>query len=478
MAFPVIFLLGSECYRSSAAEKLPASDLKLNVLFIALDDLRPELACYGRTFVRSPNIDRLAAEGLRFNRAYCQQAICGPSRASLMTGLRPDSTGVIHNEASFRDKNPDVVTLQQHFRMNGYQTVHVGKIFHPNMIDLEKSWSMRPAANWMRGSAPYQLAENKQWIAEKRRELEDRWGQSPGFIPGPVTEAADVPDEAYLDGRVAAEAIQLLRKLEADAGKPFFLGVGFHKPHLPWIAPKRYWDLYDPAVIPLAANPSAPVGMSAIALHDSFELRSYGRAPKTEPIGEAAARHFLHGYLACVSYADNQVGKVLDELDRLGLRDRTIVILWGDHGWHLNRSWIISHAGRTETYQLRSPVTITRIPELYRDSERAIRRRAGASLRRIGPLEAIQVAKDVPPSSLSNSRNRLRARCRSLPKASGETLVPIWMPNSRARSSIFTLGRLLRRRSTAASIPAGATAVSVSMRARIRAVIIWRLSRS
>jgi len=305
-------------------------------LFIAVDDLRPELGCYGKTIVRSPNIDRLAAQGLRFNHAYCQQAICGPSRASLMTGLRPDATGVIHNEAHFRDKNPDVITLPQHFRMQGYQTVHVGKIFHPNMVDLEKSWSMIPSGNWARGLTPYQLAENRQWIQQQRKEMEDKWGRSvQGFVAGPVSEAAAVPDEAYLDGRVAVEAIELLKKLKADAARPFFLGVGFHKPHLPFIAPQRYWDLYDPAQLPLASNPLAPVGMPAMALHDSFELRTYGRAPKTGPIDEPMARHFIHGYLACASYVDTQIGKVLDELDRLGLRDRTVVILWGDHGWHL-----------------------------------------------------------------------------------------------------------------------------------------------
>ena len=195
-AVAAVLVLASFCCRNAAAEA-PAAAAKLNVLFIAVYDLRPELGCYGKTLVKSPNIDRLAAEGLRFNRAYCQQAICGPSRASLMTGLRPDATGVIHNEANFRDKNPDVITLPQHFRMQGYQTVHVGKIFHPNMIDLEKSWSMSPRSDWAHGAVPYQLAENKQWIQQRRRELEDRWGRpAKEFIPGPVTEAADVPDEA------------------------------------------------------------------------------------------------------------------------------------------------------------------------------------------------------------------------------------------------------------------------------------------
>ena len=323
------------CCGTSSEGRAAAAE-KFNVLFIAVDDLRPELGCYGKSLVNSPNIDRLAAEGLRFHRAYCQQAICGPSRASLMTGLRPDSAGVIHNEAHFRDKNPEVVTLPQHFRAQGYQTVHVGKIFHPNMVDLEKSWSMTASANWARGSAPYQLAENKQWIAQQRKELEDKWGKPVrGFIAGPVTETADVADDAYLDGRVAAEAVELLRKLKADAGRPFFLGVGFHKPHLPFIAPKRYWDLYDPAQVQLAANPLVPRDMPAMALHDSFELRTYGGSPKSGPIDEQHARHFIHGYLACASYVDAQIGKVLAELGALGLRDRTIVILWGDHGWHL-----------------------------------------------------------------------------------------------------------------------------------------------
>ena len=333
-----------------------------NVLFIAVDDLRPELGCYGHPLAQSPNIDRLAARGVVFNRAYCQEAICSPSRASLMTGMRPDSLGVTDNVTYFRDTRPDVVTLPQHFRQHGYETVFVGKIYHGRMIDKEKSWSRNPRygrryqPRAMRG---YQLPASRAIIERNTKEMIAKYGPdivSTGLVQGPVTEGADVPDNAYQDGITADAAVLTLRELK---DKPFFFGVGFVKPHLPFIAPKKYWDLYDPAEFELAPNPFKPTGAPSIGLHASFELRTRHGVPKYGPIDDPLARHLLHAYLACVSYVDAQVGKVLDELDRLRLSDNTVIMFWGDHGWHLGEYGIW---GKATNYEIGTRVPLIVCP--------------------------------------------------------------------------------------------------------------------
>ena len=296
------------------------------------------MGCYGHELVKSPNIDKLAREGMRFNRAYCQMAICSPSRASLMTGLRPDSTGVVENVTYFRDTVPDVVTLPQHFRKHGYETVYVGKIYHGAMRDEEKSWSRKavyakPGFRWDVGG--YQLPENQALVERRQEEVKLKYGEVElgGLACGPAVESADVPDEAYQDGRSTEAAIATLRQLKG--GKPFFLGVGFHKPHLPFVAPKKYWDFYDPKEIDLADNPFVPKDVPSVGMHSSFELRVRHGVPKSGVIPDEMARNLIHGYLACVSYVDAQTGRIVAELERLGLRDNTIIILWGDHGWHL-----------------------------------------------------------------------------------------------------------------------------------------------
>ena len=311
---------------------------KPNVLFVAVDDLRPELGCYAQRLVHSPNIDGLARKGLRFNRAYCQVAICGPSRASLMTGLRPDSAAVVDNVTYFRDTVPDVITLPHHFRKHGYETLYIGKIYHAMMRDEEKSWSRKavyPKSGYPRDVGGYQLPENQALVKRLREQAKRRHGEVElgGMACGPATECADVPDDAYQDGRSTDAAIATLRQLRNK--KPFFLGVGFHKPHLPFVAPKKYWDLYDPEQIDLADNPFAPKEAPSVGMHCSFELRVRHGVPKSGPIPDKMARNLIHGYMACVSYVDAQIGRIVDELDRLGLRENTIIMLWGDHGWHL-----------------------------------------------------------------------------------------------------------------------------------------------
>lgn len=296
---------------------------KYNVLFVAVDDLRPELGCYGNTLVKSPNLDRLAKTGFVFDRAYCQQAVCSPSRTSLLTGCRPDTTKVYELVTHFRDTIPDVVTLPQLFKQHGYHTQGISKIYH-GPLDDAKSWSV-----------PHDRAQGPQYGPEGRALLKKlQAGVKGKDAPrGPAWEAPDVADNALADGAVADRAVELLGKLK---DKPFFLAVGFLKPHLPFVAPKKYWDLYKPGDFQLAKNPYAPKGSPGYALSNWGELRRYHQMPKkTEPLTAAQARSMLHGYYACVSYLDAQVGRLLDELDRLKLADNTIVILWGDHGWFL-----------------------------------------------------------------------------------------------------------------------------------------------
>jgi len=312
------------------ASPAPAAD-RPNVLFIAVDDLRPELGCYDKRHIKSPNIDRLAQSGVLFRRAYCQQAVCGASRTSLLTGMRPDSTRVWGNSVHFRNTVPNIVALPEHFKNHGYHVVGMGKIYHGSLNDPQSwsvPWQSFPGMVWLR-------PENQAQMARSRAEAEKRGlkGKALGRAArGPATEAADVADDAYPEGQVADMAIETLRKVK---NRPFFLAVGFVRPHLPFNCPKRYWDLYDHDEIRLPENDSAPEAAPPYALTTWGELRSYHGIPAQGPVSDEQARRLIHGYYACVSYTDAQVGRVVDELDRLNLRERTIIILWGDHGWKL-----------------------------------------------------------------------------------------------------------------------------------------------
>jgi len=306
---------------SSVALPAFAQSKRPNVLFIAVDDLRPELGCYGAKTILTPNIDRIAKQGMTFLRAYCQQAVCSPSRTSLLTGARPDTTKVWDLVTHFRDAMPDAVTLPQHFKDHGYFVQGIGKIFHPGYDD-PRSWS----TPWQTPNAPtYARPRSAELLDEDaRRKSKD----------GPAFESAAVADDFYKDGKVAALAVETLRSL-AQGPSPFFLAVGFAKPHLPFVAPKKYWDMYDPAEIKLAPNPYRPKGAPEYALTTSGELRNYHGQPAEGPIPDALARQLKHGYYAAASYTDAQIGKLLDELDRSGLRQNTVIVLWGDHGWKL-----------------------------------------------------------------------------------------------------------------------------------------------
>lgn len=307
----------------------PAKDAsQYNVLFIAVDDLRPQMGCYGNEIAQTPAMDRLASEGILFTRAYCQQAVCSPSRTSLMLGLRPDTTRVYDLRTHFRKNLPKVVTLPQAFKQHGYHTQSFGKIFHSGLDD-PASWSVR--SDFVATSDPdgYRVAppqDTSQPVTlEKKRSTRAR-------KRGPSWEAPDVPDAALPDGRIAANATAALRHL---ADKPFFLAVGFLKPHLPFVAPKKYFDLYQAEDMQIASNRFPPRNAPEYAMTNFGELRTYSDIPSSGPLSEEKSLELVRAYHAAMSYTDAQVGKLLSELDRLHLREKTIVILWGDHGWHL-----------------------------------------------------------------------------------------------------------------------------------------------
>jgi iduronate 2-sulfatase len=326
----IVFAAFSLVISAAPASEIPPD--RLNVLFIAVDDLRPELGCYGDQHVKSPHIDRLAACGLLFERAYCQQAFCNPSRASLLTGRRPDTTGAYDLETDFRTRLPNAITLPQHFKQHGYHSQGLGKIFH-NRKDDAASWSVPfwdpQLENPIYGPAGREATVERQRAAREAGRPA-RWSDG---VRGPVTEAAEVADDDLPDGKTAARAVELLGQLK---DRPFFLAVGFHKPHLPFVAPKRYWDLYTEQDLVLATNPEPGRNSPPCAFHDwKAELRGYEGVPDEGPMSERQARRMIHGYLAAISYADAQVGRVLEALEANGLADRTVVVLWSDHGWHL-----------------------------------------------------------------------------------------------------------------------------------------------
>ena len=288
-----------------------------NILFIAIDDMRPEIGCYGGPQVKTPHIDTLASKGVLFNRAYCNVAVCGASRASLMTGVLP-TKGRFRNYLTRADEDaPDATTMAEAFKNAGYTTISNGKVFHHTTDSEKESWS-EPA--WRAPSAKHgaQDPDTHSKLSARKR--------------GRIYESADVADNAYPDGKVAEKTIADLRKL-TKSNKPFFLACGFIKPHMPFYAPKKYWDLYKREEIQLADNRFRPKNAPS-QLRGSDEFRSYHLADMKENSDEFH-RVMRHGYLACVSYVDALVGSVLAELKAQGLEKNTIVVIWGDHGWHL-----------------------------------------------------------------------------------------------------------------------------------------------
>jgi iduronate 2-sulfatase len=328
---------------------------KPNVLFVSIDDLKPLLSNYGDPVVQTPNFERLAAMGTTFTNAHCQQAVCAPSRASLMLGLRPDQTGVWDLKTKIRDVNPEAVTIPQYFQQHGYNAVGVGKIFDFRSVeghakDDPPSWS-RPYVQFEKNPKSEFGLINEDYVAHvratkqqlrasgDRRPIKQVLGGSPAY-EGSET----VDDEAYDDGQIARSGVALIKEL-APKEEPFFIAIGFKKPHLPFVAPKQYWDLYDPARFQTAARSERPEGAPYYHHQPGWELRngSYSGVPLLEEEGgipDETALKLIHGYYACVSYIDAQLGKVLDALEASGEMDNTIIVLWGDHGFHLGENGI------------------------------------------------------------------------------------------------------------------------------------------
>lgn len=359
---------------TSAACSGPATAEKPNVLFIAVDDLRPQLGCYGHKQMISPHMDTLAETGTVFLRSYCNVPVCGASRASLLTGLRPKRDRFTQAHTKAQADVPNARAIQSHFKEAGYHTVSNGKLFQ-HTTDWEEGWTeppWRPNGDWW-GWQAYVAEESKQIIRDKQK-----WAGRPGgpayhlvqepakyhpmpgwgLVPsGPPTEAPDVADNRYPDGMLADKVIADLERLGSDKDKPFFIAAGFVKPHLPFAAPKKYWDLYDVSEIDLADNPFRPKGAPDEALHNWKELRTYAGIPAKGPLDEKTARELIHGYYACVSYTDAQVGRLLDALERFGLAENTIVVLWGDHGWNLGEHGLWCKHCNFET-SLHSPLIV------------------------------------------------------------------------------------------------------------------------
>lgn len=318
---PALLFCSGSLFAESSGQK--------NVLIFFIDDLRPELGCYGADYIKSPAIDTLAKQGVLFERAYCQQALCAPSRISMMTGQYPDTTGITGLFTPLMKVQPEALTLPAYFKKRGYVTSSYGKVYHHNRDD-KTSWSDLGQKATVKYANKEMLEDIKQRVADgEKKGLGEKELQILG--KGPAIEIADVEDEAYPDGQVAKQAIRALR---TNKNKPFFLCVGFAKPHLPFAAPKRYWDLYKREQFSVPER-ELPEGAPSLAFTPWGELRGYAGIPQEGTLSDEQTRELKHGYAACVSFADAQVGKVMAELDRLGLRENTVVILWGDHGFKL-----------------------------------------------------------------------------------------------------------------------------------------------
>jgi iduronate 2-sulfatase len=332
---------------SPDTEKIPE---KPNFLFIAVDDLRPELNCYGADWIRSPQIDRLAASGIRFEYAYCQVPVCGASRASLLTGLRPTATRFIDYDTWAEKDAPGIKSLPAYLKENGYVTISNGKVFH-HLNDMKESWTEDPwhPAMELPGQSNWRNYRN----TENLRIANDHQGAGPAF------ERMEGDDTLYFDGMIARKSLGDLERFKS-MDQPFFLAVGFLKPHLPFNAPAKYWDQYDRDDIRLASNNLPPENAPAASLHNWGELRQYAGIPPAGPLSDTLAGQLIHGYYACVSYTDAQIGKLFDKLEELGLAENTVIVLWGDHGWNLGEHGLWCKHCNYET-SLRAPLLL-RVP--------------------------------------------------------------------------------------------------------------------
>ncbi|MCK4921347.1 MAG: sulfatase [Bacteroidales bacterium] len=359
---------------------------KKNVLFIAIDDLKPLLNCYGYDIAKTPNIDKLASQGTLFINAYCQQALCGPSRLSIMTGRYPDVLGIYGMggaQTKLRKRYPDIVTLPQYFIQNGYKTAYRGKLYDSRNFDDgntdKASWNdtelvkpMPYPKPWGKPEGGYQDPDTKKnskqaWDLVRKQGLTNNRPKRNPILKShkarPVVECMDVPDNAYNDGRTALWGVQQLKANAAKADSdPFFLAIGFSKPHLPFVAPKKYWDMYNRESMPVPSYKYDPKNISSISHNDYVEGRVYYGVPGEGDISDEKHQELMHGYLACVSYIDAQIGMLLSTLKETGLDKNTIVIMWGDHGFHTGDHGIWGKHSNWEQ-SVRAPLIISS-PEL------------------------------------------------------------------------------------------------------------------
>jgi arylsulfatase A-like enzyme len=341
------------CAASSGMPILAAE--RPNVLFVIVDDLRPELGCYGNREIKTPHFDKFAESGTLFTRAYCQAAACAPSRAAVMTGLRPDTTRVWDLKGKFRVNMPNVLTIPQHFHQHGYHTVSMGKIFHNHMpdrvsfdeADLRPEKYMTPEMIDRDPESFYHDESLQRELAavRKRRLAKNPKAYAGGWAYGRSTESFEAPNSEFYDGAQTDLALETLKRLKTK-GKPFFLALGYYRPHLPFVAPKRYWDLYDRNKISMADNPFLPRQSPVMAMNSCYELRGcydleYVKHPSVFRLPQEDARRLKHGYYASVSFVDACFGRLIEGLAELGLDRNTIVVVWGDHGWKLGEhgSW-------------------------------------------------------------------------------------------------------------------------------------------
>jgi iduronate 2-sulfatase len=333
-SYALLVLLLSIC-------KVVAAD-KPNVLLVLVDDLKPALGCYGDAAAKTPNLDRLASRGMRFDLAYCNQAVCAPSRFTLMLGSHSTSTGLYDLGSRLRHRLPDAVTLPQYFAEHGYRTESLGKVFHighGNEGDPE-SFSVPHFHDKVIEYLDPASTDGGKLTREEAYFTNQRLGEIGKLPRGAAMESPDVADDAYADGRVANETLKRMQaaktRREKD-GTPFFITVGFARPHLPFSAPKKYWDLHDPAKLTMPAHEELSKYAPKVAGKRGGEITNYAPVPErpSAEFTDELKRKLIHGYYASTSYVDAQIGKVADELVRLGLDENTIVVLWGDHGFHL-----------------------------------------------------------------------------------------------------------------------------------------------
>lgn len=332
----------TSCFLLASIQVLPAKD-QPNVLLILVDDLKPALGCYGDSTAKTPHIDSLAGRGMRFDMAYCNQAVCAPSRFTLMLGSHSTSTGLYGLGSQLRQLIPDAVTMPQHFAQHGgYRTESLGKIFHighGNHGD-PKSFSVPHFKEKVIEYLEPESTEGGQLTREEAYFTNQMLGQIRSLPRGAAYESPEANDEDYADGRVAAEAIKRLqaaKQRRKSDGTPFFIAAGFARPHLPFSVPQKYWDLYDPALLPMPTHEALPIDAPKVAGKRGGEISNYKPVP-TQPdadFGDELKRNLIHGYYASTSFVDAQIGKVIQELDCLELADNTIIVLWGDHGFHL-----------------------------------------------------------------------------------------------------------------------------------------------